>query len=1332
MDERELQEEGNERDRSEEDGEEEDTRGEESEEVRRPRTTRRPTEPTRKEREEHKITHMPFRTWCRLCVSARGRDRHHRTTVRSELGVPLMGIDFFFLGDENSSGTIPAVVLKDYGTKAVFAHVIPAKGCEYEWTATQVVHDILKIGYDTVILRSDQEPAISAFTEKVKELFGAGAQVEWAPRGDKNANGLAERAAQAVEGVARTLKLELEERLGRSIPVTHPIVTWLVRHASDLMNKLEIKKNGKTPYEMIKGRPYRGELTAFGQKVLYLDYRKPRGGDMRKRWSEAIWVGKMWKSDEHILCTSKGVFRASTIRALAVSESWNAEDIEMVKATPWNFEPGDDMPTTSIPVQEGEMREPEQTSKPPAPRGVRIELPDIRDFGYTKGCRKCEMMRRGDKSHAGSGHDNQCRERIINLMKTGTEKQKRKVAEAERKCNDFLAGKIEEREGGDEKEDKEEEREDREEGRGATQREERQEAEEEARPKRRKVRVMESDDTATGSSDGYRAEHGEHHQPVGPEEEEEEMAQNHHGLQREEGRGRKRDSEAAGSEEQPQAKYRALEDLNILNTDKAMMWEIFSSPRLIPHAVKAGWALGQSFDSGWNFRDPKVQRRILHMISEQCPYLIVMHPPDNMAYEETMKMLAFAMIICRIQAAQNRYFIFAQSTGATSWWQESMRQVRRMPGVEKNIIDACAYGMRSYDEQGQAAARNQVGILSNMPAINCGLDRKCKGGHRHLQHVNQRGDDDTINCVDGYCKEVMRCAEIQRMVDWGEQKLCATLSAEGTHRGSGAEQRPSQGAHELHDTEEEKEWRQYIDDRNGETLEGKAVRRARRKEVETLREHKVYDKVPLRIAQERMARIGTKIIEGRWLDTNKAAVGLPPDIRSRYVAKEFVTTSRDDLFAGTPSLETAKLMISMAASGGRRWAQRVMVMDVKRAFLHAPTQREVYIRLPAEDMEGDSESMVGRLRKALYGTRDAPQSWQAHITAVMRKLGFAAGRANPCLFRHRTRDLTVSVHVDDFLCLGSPGDLTWLRSSLKNDFDYTSAVLGGGVGEVTEVKYLNRTITYTAEGLVYEPDVKHVQTVLDELGLRQGKGVNTPGLKEGRKEDDDIPLCKKGQQSMRRLIAVLNYLAQDRCDLGFSVKECARMMSNPCRRTSVAIQRLARYLIQFPSRPQLFRWQEEPSSLAAYTDADWAGCERTRRSTSGGMILHGHHMVKHWSRTQIGVSLSSGEAELVALVKASSEVLGMRNTCEEMGKSIRTHVLTDSSAAKGAVQRVGVGRMKHIATQSLWVQEKAARNEIKYIKVNREFNFADLLTHHWNSPAGEKMFHTLGIQRHRS
>ena len=84
-----------------------------------------------------------------------------------------------------------------------------------------------------------------------------------------------------------------------------------------------------------------------------------------------------------------------------------------------------------------------------------------------------------------------------------------------------------------------------------------------------------------------------------------------------------------------------------------------------------------------------------------------------------------------------------------------------------------------------------------------------------------------------------------------------------------------------------------------------------------------------------------------------------------------------------------------------------------------------------------------------------------------------------------------------------------------------------------------------------------------------------------------------------------------------------------------------------------------------FSDSDWAGCTRTRKSTSGGCILIGNHLIQHDSSTQQNVALSSAEAELNSATKMISEGLGVKHMLEDIGIELDLEVSLDSSAAKG-------------------------------------------------------------------
>ena len=123
----------------------------------------------------------------------------------------------------------------------------------------------------------------------------------------------------------------------------------------------------------------------------------------------------------------------------------------------------------------------------------------------------------------------------------------------------------------------------------------------------------------------------------------------------------------------------------------------------------------------------------------------------------------------------------------------------------------------------------------------------------------------------------------------------------------------------------------------------------------------------------------------------------------------------------------------------------------------------------------------------------------------------------------------------------------------------------------------------------------------------------------------------------------------------------------------------------------------------------------------------GNHCLKTWSSTQKSITLSSGEAELVAAVKASCETIGFVQMAMEWGLETVAEIMVDSSAALGAVKRKGNGRLRHVRVGLLWVQQCQEQGELAYKKVLGTANPADLLTKHLAGPVAEKLLGYLQV-----
>ena len=135
--------------------------------------------------------------------------------------------------------------------------------------------------------------------------------------------------------------------------------------------------------------------------------------------------------------------------------------------------------------------------------------------------------------------------------------------------------------------------------------------------------------------------------------------------------------------------------------------------------------------------------------------------------------------------------------------------------------------------------------------------------------------------------------------------------------------------------------------------------------------------------------------------------------------------------------------------------------------------------------------------------------------------------------------------------------------------------------------------------------------------------------------------------------------------------------------------------------------------LDVFTDSDWAGCRKSRKSTSGGATMVGQNCLKIWSKTQAIIAKSSAEAELYGVVRGATGSLGMSTLIKDLGGSqlkIQLHLV--ATAAKGIVERRGLSKVRHVGVIVLWLQEACARKTIPMNKVPGEENCADLMTKH--------------------
>ena len=154
-------------------------------------------------------------------------------------------------------------------------------------------------------------------------------------------------------------------------------------------------------------------------------------------------------------------------------------------------------------------------------------------------------------------------------------------------------------------------------------------------------------------------------------------------------------------------------------------------------------------------------------------------------------------------------------------------------------------------------------------------------------------------------------------------------------------------------------------------------------------------------------------IKTGWAETDKGQPG-KPNVRARWTAKEYKTHARPVLYAPTPPLEALKEVLSEIATG-TRGGKVVALVDVRRAYFHAPARRRVFVELPPQDCQPSDEHVCGLLQYRLYGTRDAAQNWEEELASTLSDLKLTRGSSCSCVWKGciKSEHSMATVHGDD-------------------------------------------------------------------------------------------------------------------------------------------------------------------------------------------------------------------------------------------------------------------------------------------------------------------------------
>jgi len=474
---------------------------------------------------------------------------------------------------------------------------------------------------------------------------------------------------------------------------------------------------------------------------------------------------------------------------------------------------------------------------------------------------------------------------------------------------------------------------------------------------------------------------------------------------------------------------------------------------------------------------------------------------------------------------------------------------------------------------------------------------------------------------------------------------------------------------------------------------------------------------------------GKNAITCKWLNKIKRDEnGAITRFKARLAARGFTQVEGKDygqVWAPTCRMRVFRAMLAEASSDR---AQRVIgtaAWDVTCAFLHAEMDKEVYMQQPRGYVQSGQEGMVCRLKKAIYGCKQASRLFHQQVRRALLGMGAVQADADECLFILRKRDawIKVLVHVDDFAVTFSD---RWLHDEIF-----------GKMAEIFDIKnlgelrhFLGIAVQRCEDGSFRLSQEAYIDTILERVGMTGCQPALTPEAPGTKAKLVPLTRPLEGEDATmmaavpyKEAVGALFYIARaTRPEITHACGQVGRFMANPGPDHWQAVRRIYSYLAGTKATALVMRsvgmrvgMHDGRTGLEAYSDADWAGCPTTRRSHTGWLTMLGGSLVAWHSKRQGVVAQSSAEAEYVAAASAANELVWWRSLLVDFGYGMQVQepvdLWCDNSAAVTMADHSGrFETTKHIEMRMHVLRDYQRRGLVMVQWLSAAHQLADIMT----------------------
>lgn len=456
-----------------------------------------------------------------------------------------------------------------------------------------------------------------------------------------------------------------------------------------------------------------------------------------------------------------------------------------------------------------------------------------------------------------------------------------------------------------------------------------------------------------------------------------------------------------------------------------------------------------------------------------------------------------------------------------------------------------------------------------------------------------------------------------------------------------------------------------------------------------------------------------KVIDSRWVFKKKENI-----YKARLVAKGFQNKDYEDTYSPVGRVTTLRVLLTLA----NQECLHVQQMDVKTAFLHGHLQEEIYMNLP-----GENGAQVCKLNRSIYGLKQSPRCWNEAFHSFMLKNNFKVSKRDSCLYVQHTENrekVYLFLYVDDILLIcKSEQKISEIKSALSKNFDIVD------LGSVKKFLGIEIERDFNNKKLVLHQK-SYIQNVLNKFGMIDCKSASTPCEVGLKLEKPDKFSCKF---PYRELIGCLIYLVIcTRPDLSYAVSYFSQFQNNACDEHYTYLKRVLRYLKSTADYGLFYECNINTENIAlGYCDADWGTDNVDRKSISGYCFLLYNNIVSWCTQKQKTVSLSSAEAEYMALSLACCEAVWFKGLLFDMGIECKTLTICEDnqSCIHIAKNRENSRRVKHIDIKHHFIRDLIEEGQIILRYVQSSKQLSDIFTKALCKPKFEYLRNLLNIKK---